>query len=183
MVRILKKAAFRRGVEAVYEKLVLVIMKLMGKKTTTDNVELMQAGKQLLGDKFAGVYSSDQRPALSKKRPYAVLNTKPTASGGEHWIALARMPPSGKLMHYDSFGRLHRQLFPDRWEDEAVDTELDVEQDERTSECGQRSLAWLLLFDRPRTELFAVNMVYLNTICTNTTAIAMRKIQYISSSV
>ena len=38
--------------------------------------------------------------------------------------------------------------FQDRWEDEAIDTELDVEQDERTTECGQRSLAWLLLFDQ-----------------------------------
>ena len=123
-------------------------MKLMGKKTTTDNFELMQAGKHLLGDKFAGVYSSDQRPALSKKKPYAILNTKPTSSGGEHWVALARMPSTGKIMHYDSFGRSHRQLFPDRWEDEAIDTELDVEQDERTTECGQRSLAWLLLFDQ-----------------------------------
>jgi hypothetical protein len=123
-------------------------MKLMGKKTTTDNFELLQAGKHLLGDKFAGVYSSDQRPALSKKKPYAILNTAQTSSGGEHWVGLARMPSTGKIMHYGSFGRSHRQLFPDRWEDEAIDTELDVEQDERTTECGQRSLAWLLLFDQ-----------------------------------
>ena len=122
-------------------------MKLMGKKTTTDNFELMQAGKQLLGDKFAGVYSSDQRPALSKKKPYAILNTKPTQSGGEHWVGLARTI-NNQIMHYDSFGRSHRQLFPNRWEDQAIDTELDVEQDERTTECGQRSLAWLLLFDQ-----------------------------------
>ena len=98
-------------------------MKLMGKNTTTDNFELMQAGKHLLGDKFAGVYSSDQRPALSKKKPYAILNTKPASSGGEHWVGLARMPSNGKIMHYDSFGRSHKQLFPSRWEDEAIDTE------------------------------------------------------------
>ena len=123
-------------------------MKLMKKKTTTDNFELLQAGRQLLGDKFAGVYSSDQRPALSKKMPYAILNTKPISSGGEHWVGLARMPSTGKIMHYDSFGRSHRQLFPNRWEDQAIDTEPDIEQDERTTECGQRSLAWLLLFDQ-----------------------------------
>ena len=123
-------------------------MKLMKKKTTTDNFELMRAGRQLLGDKFAGVYSSDQRPALSKKKPYAILNTKPTTSGGEHWVGLARMPSTGKIMHYDSFGRSHRQLFANRWEDQAIDTEQDIEQGERTTECGQRSLAWLLLFDQ-----------------------------------
>ena len=154
----LERGAFRGRIESAYEKLVLVVMKLMGKKTTTDNFELLRAGKQLLGDNFAGVYSSDQRPALSKNKPYAILNTKSTSSGGEHWVGLARMPfakardasasSTGKIMHYDSFGRSHRQLFPDRWEDEAIDTELDVEQDERTTECGQRSLAWLLLFDQ-----------------------------------
>ena len=142
-----KKASFRSRIESAYEKLALVVMKLLGKKTTTDNFELMQAGKQLLGDKFAGVYSSDQRPALSKKKPYAILNRKPASSGGEDWIA-ACMPSTGKIMHYDSFGRSHRKLFPDRWEDEAIDTELDVEQDEQTTGCGQRSLAWLLLFDQ-----------------------------------
>lgn len=120
----------------------------MRKRTTTDNFELMRIGRQLFGRKFAGVYSSDQRPALSKKAPYAILNTKPASSGGEHWVALARVPSTGKLMHYDSFGRSHRELFPDRWEDRAVDTELDAEQDERTTECGQRSIAWLLLFDQ-----------------------------------
>ena len=122
-------------------------MRLMRKRTTTDNFELMQFGKQLLGEKFADVYSSDQRPALSKNKPYAILNTKPMSSGGEHWIGLARIPTTGKVMHYDSFGRSHRQLFPDRWED-AVNTELDAEQDDRKTECGQRSLAWLLLFDK-----------------------------------
>ena len=52
-----KKNTFRSRIEKAYEKLVLVVMKLMGKKTSTDNFELMQAGRQLLGDKFAGVYS------------------------------------------------------------------------------------------------------------------------------
>ena len=70
-------------------------MKIMGKCTTTDNIELMRAGREVLGDKFAGVYSSDEHPALSKKKPYTILNTKPTSSGGEHWVGLARILSSG----------------------------------------------------------------------------------------
>ena len=155
-MEVLKKAEVRRSlasagaassVEKTYERLVEFVMRLMRKRTTTDNFELMQFGKQLLGEKFAGVYSSDQRPALSKNKPYAILNTKPMSSGGEYWIGLARIPTTGKVMHYDSFGRSHRQLFPDRWKD-AVNTDLDAEQDDRKTECGQRSLAWLLLFDK-----------------------------------
>ena len=108
----------------------------------------MRAGTKLLGEQFAGVCSSDQRPALSKKKPFAIHNTKLASSGGEHWIGLARMPSNGKTMHYGSFGRSHRQLFPDRWEDAVETAELDVERDKRTTECDQRSLAWLLMFNQ-----------------------------------
>ena len=68
------------------------------------------------------------------------------------------MPSTSKIIHYDSFGRSHRQLFPGRWEDAAVDTELDAEQDERATECGKRSLAWLLLFGKLGSS--AAKMIY-----------------------
>ena len=68
-----KKAEVRRSVEKTYERLVEFVMRLMRKRTTTDNFELMQFGKQLLGEKFAGVYSSDQRPALSKNEQRCAL--------------------------------------------------------------------------------------------------------------
>ena len=62
-------------------------------------------------------------------------------------MALARVPRTGKLVHYDSFGRSHAQLFPGKFPG-AIDTELDAEQKDEATDCGQRSLAWLIVFDR-----------------------------------
>ena len=117
----------------------------MKKETTTDNVELTKHARKLLGSKFKGVYASDEIPALSAKQPYAILNTKPRDHGGEHWTAVARVPRSGKLMHYDSYGRSHKTLFP--LPSSTIDTEDDLEQHIAETNCGQRSIAWLLLFD------------------------------------
>ena len=119
----------------------------MGKNTTTDNIELTKMARLLLGRKYHGTYSSDRPPALTVREPYAIINTKPSHTGGEHWVALARVPRTGKLMHYDSFGRSHAQLFPGIFPG-AIDTELDAEQENEATDCGQRSLAFLVIFDR-----------------------------------
>ena len=119
----------------------------MGKSTTTDNVELLRMGYDLLGGKFRGVFASDENPALSKTEPYAIINTKPRKSGGEHWVAIA-LTPSMQIMHYDSFGRSAKKLFPGKFKKGVIDTEDDVEQRNDATNCGQRSLAWLLVFDK-----------------------------------
>ena len=117
----------------------------MGKNTTTDNIELTKMGRLLFGRKYHGTYSSDNAPALSAREPYAIIYTTPSHTGGEHWVAMARVPRTGRLMHYDSFGWSHTQLFPQKIPG-AIDTELDAEQSKDTTDCGQRSLAWLLFF-------------------------------------
>ena len=127
-------------------------MKMMGKKTTTDNFELMRTGQQLLGDKFAGVYSSDQRPALSKKK--AVRNS-------QHEASLVRRRtldcPCSYALDWQNYAlRFVCSIAPTtisksmggRGNRYRTTSELDVEQDEQMTECGQRSLAWLLLFDQ-----------------------------------
>ena len=104
-------------------------------------------GRLLFGRKYHGTYSSDNPPALSAKEPYTIINTKPLHTGGEHWVALARVPETtGKLMHYGSFGRPHTELFPGKFPG-AIDKELDAEQNNEATNCGQRCLAWLILFE------------------------------------
>ena len=117
----------------------------MGKSDTTDNFELERTGRKLLGCKFAGVYASDEQPRISAQQPYAIVNTAPRTHVGEHWIAIAHMP-NGCVMFYDSFGRSHAHLFPGKFD--AISTEDDAEQRMNATNCGQRSLAWLLVFDR-----------------------------------
>ena len=95
-----------------YNSIVTMIERKMGKSTTTDNTELERMGRTLLGAKFKGVYASDGVPALTAKKPYAIINNKPASTGGEHWVGAARVSRTGHIMVYDSFGRPHAKLLP-----------------------------------------------------------------------
>ena len=111
----------------------------MGKRTTTDSIELYDISTQLLPG-FAGVFSADQHLQLSKSTPYAIINTKPAHTGGEHWVALCWT--SDGLLHYDSYGRSHASLFPGKFQ--GANTDPDIEQGNNATECGQRCIAFLL---------------------------------------
>ena len=135
-----------RDVMQKYNSIVAVIERRMGKSTTTDNVELERMGRTLLGAKFKGVYASDGVPALTANKPYAVINNKPAP--GEHWLGVARVPRTGRVMVYDSFGRSHAKLLPGVLPPGTQDTDRDIEQSVAQTNCGQRSLAWLVVFDK-----------------------------------
>ena len=110
----------------------------MGKKSTTDSVELHKTASQLLPG-FVGVFTPDDNPKLTRSQPYAIVNTKPAP--GEHWCALCYTEPG--VLHYDSYGRSHSKLFPGKFK-KGKDSDKDVEQALDTTECGQRCIAWLL---------------------------------------
>ena len=129
-----------------YNPIVTVIERKMGKSTTTGNIELERMGHALLGTKFKGMYASDRIPALTAKQPYAIINNKPAP--GEHWLGVARVPRTGRVMVYDSFGRSHAKLLPGALPPGTQDTDPDIEQSVAQTNCGQRSLAWLVVFDR-----------------------------------
>ena len=132
-----------------YNKLVSVLETRIGRTTTTDNNELLEVGHMLFGARFKGVFASGGFPALSASQPYAVVNNKPAATGGEHWLGIARVPHTGRLMVHGSFGRPHATLLgPGSLPPGATRTDPGAEQSVRETNCGQRSLAWLVVFDR-----------------------------------
>jgi len=135
-----------RDVMKTYNSIVSMIERKMGKSTTTDNIELEQMGHALLGTKFKGVYASNGIPALTVKQPCAVINNKPAP--GEHWLGVARVPRTGRVMVYDSFGRSHAKLLPGALPPGTQDTDPDVDQSVKQTNCGQRPLAWLVVFGR-----------------------------------
>lgn len=103
---------------------------------TTSNKELEELGKAFLGKKFKGVYSSDNAP---KKPGYYIVNLDPSHMPGSHWVALFRNNRGAYV--YDSFGR--KGILPFK----ATYTESDPEQLTISTNCGARSLAWLILVD------------------------------------
>jgi hypothetical protein len=97
----------------------------MGGDTTTES-QLNHVGKALFGKKFGGVFASNEKP----RGRYAIVNTKSRGTGGEHWLALT---PG---LVYDSFGR-----------QKYGDNSGDAEQAMKETNCGQRCLAFLLVYD------------------------------------
>ena len=126
---------------------------LVGKDITFLS-QLNGGGRKLLGVKFKGVFPSDKIPQLNDLAPYCILNLDTSKETGSHWIALAKMPKSrsclSSAMVYDSFGRDYKTLIRAldcSGNGRMLNTDPDVELSVVETDCGARSLAWLLLFD------------------------------------
>jgi hypothetical protein len=135
------------GLEREAESLYLTFLEkteaLVGSRTTFAS-DLLKAGKLLFGRKFMGVFASDKQPTLTKTTPYAILNLDKTNEPGSHWIAVAWT--SQGTMVYDSFGRHTDEII--KIKGVSMDTDHDPEQDIVETNCGARSLAWLMIFDK-----------------------------------
>jgi hypothetical protein len=67
----------------------------------------------------------------------ALVNTDPASKPGQHWLGVYKAPEHNII--YDSFGRTFK--IPPR----PLSTMPDAEQDKKETNCGQRSLAWLMI--------------------------------------
>lgn len=123
--------------------------KVLGNGITYGN-ELNKIGVKLLKKKFKGVFPSDKIPRLSEYKKYAILNLDKSNEAGSHWIAIAY--DDKNVYVYDSFGRKSSKIIPSlklsgngRVRE---GSDYDAEQKIREDNCGGRSMAWLLFFDR-----------------------------------
>jgi hypothetical protein len=130
----------------IYNLALKDIVKMVGKNSTTYSDELEKVGKKLLGNRFVGVYAADEVPKM-KNGDMAIANLDKRNMPGSHWISIAKQ--DGKLHVYDSFGRKSAKIIPDIMGKGAVlDADYDAEQDVKEDNCGQRSLAWLFVFQQ-----------------------------------
>lgn len=104
--------------------------------------DLEKIGNAQFGEKFMGVFASDNIP---KKFNYCIANLDPQHLPGSHWVALARVK-NNEYMVYDSFGRKTTSILPDL-DLKTIDTDHDAEQAPNEDNCGARAMAWLMCFD------------------------------------
>jgi hypothetical protein len=130
-------------INAINEQLVKLVEKHLKHDQSTFNTELHAKGLDYFGKKFAGVFAADQIPRLPFGH-YAIANLDKSNQPGSHWIALARSPKH--YIVYDSFGRNTKKILPTLTMSN-IQTDNDAEQSPTEDNCGQRCLAWLLLFD------------------------------------
>lgn len=114
----------------------------------TRTEQLNQIASSYLGKKYHGTYASDQIPNLSNSTPYSIVNLDSSDEPGSHWISLAFN--DGTVYVYDSFGRSYTEIIPEinQKYNFVVDSDLDAEQHVMEENCGQRCIAWLMVFDR-----------------------------------
>jgi hypothetical protein len=132
--------------EKIYNRLLKdKIYPLVGDKITYGS-DLDIIGKKLFGSLFAGVFSSDKIITLSKNKRYVIYNLDKSYEGGSHWIACAY--EKNDIICYDSFGRKANKIIPSLTNStgKVLNTDLDAEQKIEQTDCGARSLAWLLFF-------------------------------------
>ena len=138
-----------KGANWLYERLFKrIVVPMIGNKTTYQG-ELEKAGVKLFGVKFKGVFPSDKIPRLNDLKSYAILNLDKSNQAGSHWVAIAHK--DGMTYLYDSFGRKGVKIIPSLYHSgngRIINTDLDKEQDEKETNCGARSLSWLLMFDK-----------------------------------
>jgi len=136
-----------------YENNLEILEDILGNESTTD-VELNHLGKNLFFERFVGVFSADKMKRL-KNNQMCIVNTDDSKHSGKHWIACYKH--RNKTYVYDSFDRDVKSLSK-YWKNKHnwVNANTHREQSYNENNCGPRSLAWLISFDKYKTKFFNV---------------------------
>lgn len=112
---------------------------MMGNETT-DSEQLDAFGKSQIPS-YIGTFAFDVLPKLLNGQS-AIINQDSSQGSGIHWVAVHQK--GGKLYGFDSFNRKINRFVPirQRIDDGAVNK--NVKQRMKETDCGQRSLAWLM---------------------------------------
>ena len=138
-------------IEKIYKNILNKIEKSIG-NLTTYSTQLERLGKKLFGIKFRGVFASNQIPKLSDLTPYCILNLDKSTQPGSHWISISKTPSKQEIVIYDSFARKHNTIIKalaHSGNGRIIDSDLkDREQEIHETNCGQKSISWLVVVDK-----------------------------------
>ena len=125
-----------------YEKVLMYIEDIIG-SGKTNNIQLYKICKQIFGDLFLNVYSSDEFPKYVKENQCFIINTDPKNKPGTHWIAVYKY--KNKFWCYDSFNRPVKTLSKYFKNKNIISTNIDRDQSYNEYSCGARSVGWTVL--------------------------------------
>ena len=117
---------------------------------TTDD-QLNRVGKKIFKKEWGGVYAEDDKLPLQYPYKYFIVNTDKANQEGTHWTAVYADIQHKRIYIYDTFNRQLSKLLHDV-EVNAHEKHFTVKkgshkihQKESQNDCGQRSMAWLML--------------------------------------
>lgn len=134
-----------------YEQNLMYLQDVLG-SGTTNNIELSNLCSYLFGDNFKGVYPSNKEMRL-KNNEICIINTDDKQ--GVHWIACYKY--KNKTYVYDSFDRDVKTLSK-YWKNKHnwINANSDRDQSYNEFNCGQKSIAWLISFQKYKTKIIHV---------------------------
>ena len=138
-----------------FQRLVKRIERAMKNKNTTNSGVLSRYGKYLLGSQFGGVYAEDSKVSFhNPNKKFYIFNTDKHNEEGSHWLAVYADHPDNEVYVFDTFNRQTSKLVPDTSESirkqhmKVVKGTSRLLQHNKQKDCGQRSLAILLLIKK-----------------------------------
>jgi len=129
-----KKSELEKKVESEYKHYLRKICLDLGTGVTKSN-QLHNKGRELFGDLFRGVFAYNTIPPLISGQ-CLIFNLDTLGKPGSHWCAMYKSGRS--TYYYDSFGR---QVIKGLG---YFESDPDIDQGMKESNCGQRCLAWLV---------------------------------------
>lgn len=125
-----------------YNNYLNLVCKILDNNGITSNIELDNLCKKLFEELYVGSFPSDRIPNL---KPYecAIINSDQSNQSGTHWLTILQNP-AGTLLKYNSFGDTQASVVVNI--SSALNADLDSEQKTIENNCGQRSIAWLLVY-------------------------------------
>ena len=118
---------------------------ILGASVTTDS-QLTDLGYRIFKNDYLGTFSSDKMPIRIKDNQCFILNTDSSRSANKfsHWIGFYKI--NKRLWFYDSFARPKEKLSK-YWKKKRMynANTTDREQSYNESDCGSRSMSFLIL--------------------------------------
>ena len=130
-----------RKANKLYNLCLVKLQKMIGSGVTY-NTQIDEICKKLFGSKFKGCLARDEYKRC-RDEGYYVVNLDNSNEPGEHWVGIVIQSKKRPLI-YDSFGRSMTKYFGKNNEL----TQKDVEQDDKEENCGQRSISFLMVYDK-----------------------------------
>ena len=103
----------------------------------TDNIQLQKYIDKIGLSNFLGIYAWDTIPKM-KNNQSCIVNLDKSNQSGTHWISLYKY--KNKIYMYDSFNRKISDF-------RKVDIDSNMFQNSTETDCGQRSIAFLVLVE------------------------------------
>jgi hypothetical protein len=125
-----------------YNKALDYFQKLIG-SGNTESSQLDKIGRFFFRDLWSGVFPRDLY-IVSKKHPYAIVNTDKSGEPGQHWLAIIYVDRNTHIF-YDPFSDR-----PTGFKSgiKYIRPDLDKEQALMEENCGQRALSFIFVYDQ-----------------------------------